>query len=75
MGLLSMRRASIWCGSRMELLKFFSVPWRRIHLTSSRFLLASAVAKLGQCDGDVLMNERTSGNSGRVDSGPTVTRP
>jgi hypothetical protein len=29
MGLQSMRRASMWCGSRMELLKCFSVPSRR----------------------------------------------
>ena len=33
------RRASEWCRSRMELLKCFSIPWRRDTITLSRLLL------------------------------------
>ena len=41
------RRASVWCRSRMELLKCFSISWRRDTITVSRLLLASVIAKLG----------------------------
>jgi hypothetical protein len=74
MGLQNRRRASMWCDSRMELL---SVPSQG-HAQRHQDLSTTAVAKLGPRDGDVVQEraeeERTSGDSGGVDSGPTVAR-